>query len=656
MKQEIKKYIPVLILTLFVLILICKIFLLGEMIFKDNPLHIAENYFFIHNVIPDQHWINGWCDWDFVGFPIQSVRYQLGVWMVSTLSFFLGLTFAYKLGVLISLLLPTITLYYLLKNFADHKISFLFSCLFTLQMQYLVRTLEGMWTESLALGFLFLAINYFLKKKNELNPRNISILAIIFAAVILSHIYTAIAFIIFLTSYAIHCAISRQKIQLPKLTLIILLSTLLTSFYAITIIETSSWVQGYQISEGSILKEIFLRTGYLVIKMPETRTLSHLVNAIGTEQFWNIAANAAILSIPSILAFVFGTLGAIKFLYKKNNDNLNIFLIFMIITLITSIGLWNYLPIKLPLFSNLIPARFVLFTRAALIIFGAYLFGTTKLNTKTTYTIALLIAIGTSLFVLDPLWTATQRNIDSEYIEDSTKINEWINQHPFKERILLQSTTGNSENLFLNLSLSNTYLLTTNASYIGPWWKMAEEPTKKITHGSNGQLFNQTTNEISTDDIMHYTELLNIKCYITTEKILNTKLDETKQFEKMYAGKTQSLYCLKNTNHSIIEFEKPVRHEITEQQTNLITLKINNTTPNNLLIKIQQHPYWKASYNNKNQQITPSKEGLITIQLPPEPGELVLRYEPQKWSALIISILTLLVLITLIVINNKNHY
>src|SRR3990172_10392617 len=148
------------VIILSCILLFLPLFEEGFPVLLDNPVHLSETLYLIENLLPEYHSINGWCLADFAGFPILLYHYIFGKLLIAGMNIFFGIQVitAYKLMMLVSLIFPACTLFFLFSKICGKLTGFFSALFFILHIHNLEKILQGMWSICFSLGFLPLFI------------------------------------------------------------------------------------------------------------------------------------------------------------------------------------------------------------------------------------------------------------------------------------------------------------------------------------------------------------------------------------------------------------------------------------------------------------------------------------------------------------------
>ena len=633
------------LIALVGLLMFFPVFRQGFMVFTDNPTHLAESYFFTEHLIPEQHWINGWCPWDFAGFPFQNDRYQTGLWILGLLNLIgIPINFAYKLLILASYIFPAITLYVLLKRKFNKNVALISSILFLIQTQVISRVLEGMWSEYLALGLLFLFFDRLDKNHNSLSARESSILGILLGLIILTHLYTAIIGFILICLYVL----IKKPRKLANYFCVVAGALIISFFYLFNIVKTGSWYGSF-IKNWSIANSLINNIGYLLFKSPESA-----ITASNFIQFF-------ILSLPSLVVSVLFVYSAYLFFKNKEYKNgfLLITLLLILISFVICTGFWFGIPLlkNLPLIGSFDNSRFIIYERVGMIIFCAFALSKIRFVKKINidYKICTIFLVLVLLFTLSfpKIWTATSENNE---FNDVLNLWGWVSKNidGSTTRILYQSTNGNINSLLSKSNIRSLSTYYTGVPMFGGWFgSNPPYPTNDFTSTDNHGLFNESLPKISDSEIIDYVNNFNINYIVAVDDELKNKLEKSNSFKKIKEIGYFTVFKLNNET-SWFKFKNETNYNLLKFDASEITLNLTNIDEENELeIKIQQHPYWHAYIDGSEVPINQNKYKLIDIKLNKKGVvKLNLAYKPVKWP-LFISLIGLLIFIIVIIKNNR---
>ncbi len=146
------------LLTAAVSILLHRLFLPGFPVYRDNPPHLASAVSYIKSIQQGGSFLDGWSMSHCGGYPLLLYYPKTGFWWIAAAYFFFGLSaiLSYKLLLLLSILLPVLGVFVLLRRDTIALAAFFGAFLFLMQNNLIHYALSGMWSNALATGVLFL--------------------------------------------------------------------------------------------------------------------------------------------------------------------------------------------------------------------------------------------------------------------------------------------------------------------------------------------------------------------------------------------------------------------------------------------------------------------------------------------------------------------
>jgi hypothetical protein len=153
-----KSALCILILVGVVLILLHRIFMPGFLVYRDNPAHMAEAYSYVESLRRGGSFLDGWSMSHSAGYPLLLYYPKTMFWLIAGCHFLLSLSvdISYKLVVFLSILLPVVGIFFLIRKDGMFLPSLLCSLLFLCQNNLVHYSLSGMASNALATGILFL--------------------------------------------------------------------------------------------------------------------------------------------------------------------------------------------------------------------------------------------------------------------------------------------------------------------------------------------------------------------------------------------------------------------------------------------------------------------------------------------------------------------
>ena len=306
--------------------------------------------------------------------------------------------------------------------------------------------------------------------------------------------------------------------------------------------------------------------------------------------------------------------------------------------------------------------RFVYTAKIGLLIFSAYgmknfienkkiekrLFMTKR---NLTYLLTAIITIGLILGVY---------GIPKEYSTTSgtTPIfNETLEMYNFVKynitddsRIFIQNTYGNVKEPLITYDsimpvMANYY---TGKNFAGSFYATVFPLENKFNTEDN-KIFGIKINEIKEEELIKNLKNYNIRYLIAIDPNLKNRLDNSKNFKEIYGSENYKIYELNNYKSEYITSDKKIEYNILKFKDQEINIHIINKYDNNkIIIKIAEHPYWKAFIDGKELDITKDENELMSIKIPKGEYLLNIEYRPLKLEYIIISIITILSIITIV--------
>lgn len=236
-----------LVLTAVVLILLHRIFLPGFPVYRDNPAHLAKAYSYIENLRRGGSLLDGWSMSNSAGYPLLLYYPKTGFWLIAACHFFLSLSvvLAYKLVMFLSILLPLIGVFFLLRKDSS-RVAALFCALLFLAHNNLVHyALSGMWSNALATGLLFLfGAALFAFSKNPTHRKAIAA-GLLLGVLTVTHAYIMLGGVILwaavFIAFLIFCE-GKRRLKSLFLLLVPIIGFLTSYFYTYQLMKASWWL------------------------------------------------------------------------------------------------------------------------------------------------------------------------------------------------------------------------------------------------------------------------------------------------------------------------------------------------------------------------------------------------------------------------------
>jgi len=632
-----REIIPYILIVTIALALTYSMFSPGFMVYTDNPTHIASVHFLIDNLLPEQKWITGWSNWDFLGFPIMLYTYQLSYLLTAFLSIILGINLAYKLVILLSIIFPSIALYILLNKKYKILPAAIASILFLLTRPILSHQLVGMYNEFISIGFFILFI-YFLQKKYT--PKNTIILAVLFFLTVISHPYAILTLLYF--SLILLFIYRKEKEFIKNYLKVSGLGLLLSSYYLLPILLTGNWLAKFGWPIGPSLLSTFIHLIYQILfSVPNYFTIYGFINAASSFSLTAIKYFAEIIlaSLPQLITVTLATIGL--YYYKKDDKFLTPVLIFTAISFILGTGFWYYLPLikNIALLQGIVSYKFIYYGRIGLVIFAAYALSRIKFD-KIKYIayalVVLLLFSASSGYLVEKDWMATSES--TPYVDEVNSVWQWVknNVNGSETRVIYQHLAGNfKQNSVLDTSsifAMSSYF--TNIPSIGIWSGGTPYPSEGLRSTENQRLLGKGVQNITDKELTEGMNLVNARYIVAVEPNLKNRLGDS-LFVKRFNTTHLSIFELKDYKPEWIETDG--FYKLNKFKDNEIEFYIENATY--ALVKMQYHPYWKAYLNDKEIKVDKNKDSLIILNVDEINGNLKLSYSSRNLLGIILTIL-----------------
>ncbi len=676
MKYRVTRLLPYLAIVLFAFMMAYPIFGSGFMTNLDNPIHLATSYAFIEN-LKETKWISGWSMDAFIGYPLQLFpRYQLGIWIVAILNLilFIPVELAYKIVLFSSYVFPALVIFFIGRKFFKDTLSALIpSILFLLiRRDVVVTAFSGQWNSLLGLGFLLIFV--YLTHKSFYNPsfKSVVKLALLFALILLSYMFAAIAAMIFFSIYFLVFSVKKQfsiKFLFYGVGLF-LIGFALCAFYLLPILDMPGLSNAYS---GSALAYSFFPLVYRVLgtflfAVPKNVVTQQLFDAFSSNfiAFLKLAWLYFVASLPQLLIFISGLLGLTYFFENwKKKEPATIFLIvifiFMIVSLILGSGFWFSIPSlrNLPILESLLAYRFLLYANVGLLIFACYALSNIKngvyfkrfrifngLIAKKGIILVFIFLffianINTYLPAKEETLTIGRSSVDADFYSTVTWIKD--NVEGKNTKIVYQDFYGNTEDTSIGSShLPSMFFYYTNVYSLGSWYDSSSYPTDSLSLTSSGRIFGKKLDEVENAFIQDKMKLVNAKYIVSSNDKLKNKLLDSKLFKEEFSNEHFTVFSLNSYKPEWISYKGNLSYEVTRFENRLVSFNYNSDSEKEILVKVSYHPYWHAYIDNKEIKVLRSDDSLMALKLPEGSHSVMLSYKPFRLPYFIVTLITLI--------------
>jgi len=307
----------VLILLAAALLLLHKIFSPGFLVYRDNPAHLAEAYSYVENLRSGGSFLDGWSMSHSAGYPLLLYYPKTGFWLIAGGHFLLSLSveLAYKLVVFLSILLPVIGVFFLVRKDAMFLPSLFCSLLFLVHNNLVHYSLSGMASNALATGVLFLFGRVLFAFTDNATYKRALAAGLLLGLLTLTHLYIMVGgAILWACVFVSSLTFAGKGKRLRSLFLLLTpVVGFLTSWcYTYSFAKTSSWLTPGEgqlplVSFGTILGNLFWRGDFF----SHSRGIGAVANVLG--------------NVTIIVGIVFALLGiAYAFDGKKKDKGFHV--------------------------------------------------------------------------------------------------------------------------------------------------------------------------------------------------------------------------------------------------------------------------------------------------------------------------------------------
>jgi len=242
-----KNSLCILILAGAVLVLLHRIFVPGFLVYRDNPAHLAEAYAYVESLRQGGSFLDGWSMSNSAGYPLLLYYPKTCFWLIAALHFLLSMSviLAYKLVMFLSILLPVIGVFLLLRKAGNILAALFCSLLFLVQNNLIHYALSGMSSNAMATGVLFLFATVLFAFTDDPTERKALAAGLLLGALTLTHLYITVGgAILWASIFVLSLALPGKDRRSRSLLLLIVPAVgLLTScFYTYQLVKTSGWL------------------------------------------------------------------------------------------------------------------------------------------------------------------------------------------------------------------------------------------------------------------------------------------------------------------------------------------------------------------------------------------------------------------------------
>jgi len=242
-----KNLLCLLLLTAAVSLLLHRLFLPGFPVYRDNPAHLTKAYAYVENLRQGGSVLDGWSMDNCGGYPLLLYYPKTGFWLIAACHSVLSLSvvLAYKLVMVLSILLPLIGLFFLLKKDSNRLAALFCAILFLIHNNLIHYALSGMWSNTLATGVLFLfGTSLFAFADNPTHKKAIAA-GLLLGLLTLTHLYIMLGGLILWATVFIALLVFSDRHRRLRSAFLLLVPAIgfLTSYlYTYQFVKTSGWL------------------------------------------------------------------------------------------------------------------------------------------------------------------------------------------------------------------------------------------------------------------------------------------------------------------------------------------------------------------------------------------------------------------------------
>jgi hypothetical protein len=622
----------------------------------DNPVRYAETVLF-KKLASEQHWLNVWCPQSFAGYPLLLYHYQTGHWLTLLLALLPGIEMqtAYKLCMVLSLLFPTLVLYFVLKSKFGRLPALLATGLFFFDLEVSTTILNGMWNNYLSIGFLLLflwRLDVFLETPCA---RKAVPLAFFLALTILTHFYAAIAAFVLLLAFFLANVKRKKGIALPLLGAAVD-SFGLSLFYILPFLETSRWL----VPVGTRAPE---NPAVMLTRLYPSMSL---FTSLREGSYGPLLLSLPLVIVELVLiVFLLASRG------RKTTPWFLPLSIFGILCFILWGQFWYVFPgaDRLPLLNGIVGERFRIYVKLAivLVLAGAAAralqepsppsSGRPPSRARLRKILPALMGIAALLFVFFCHRIHRERLFTSGQVpemETLARLWDYLTEHPGEpgSRIVYQGTYGNKVGSMLNAS----HIFAVSGLYapipqVGGWNAQWPYPRCHRSDTNAGQLFGTREENLTPYVVAERMEDVNAGRIVTVSAKTRERLLASSLFDEEKSFGDFSILSLRAFRASMFRTTGAVPCLLTDLSPTRIEFTCKGAKPGDtLIIKDSYHPYWHAKADgipiplqmeNGFMKLNPPASESVTIEL---------EYNPRNYTALFVSLAVLILLTALLLI------
>ncbi len=638
----------------------------GYITIYDHPIHLYKCHFLVEHLIPEQKWIDGWCSWDYGGFPIFLIHPSLIYYLIAFLHYLSGIpvVICYKIVFIFLYAFTGWTVYYYFKDKISRRYAFLCSIIFMLYPRLYFLHIVATIAFVLSISLFILFFDSIEKFHKNLNTASYIKAILLFSAMIFTHIFSisAACALLFSSVFVKFICKENWKEVLWKYVLIVLIAIMFNFYYLWNVINIQ------------LVNKSFIS---MAVK---TRVLNPPISkfiwvVLGTEIYWNNNDGIFINIINNtpfilyLLLYLLGIAGIILYMLnlkrKKEGQDLFQLVLISFSLLILLFYILGYLPenYQILFFKHVyLLDRYMVFFLFVIICFFTYLLSNMKNNIPwrrffyVTFIILAFLELFRSVYFVKDNLAMFDISQDSKAIEE---VWHWVNKNVNKDegRVVYQETYYCFP---IDHPLNKSHVMTLSAMKTGVPQFINTSASEDVNFFLryflmlNHFIFGRPIDEISDTKLYNLMRIFNAHYIVSCEEELKSKLEGSSLFILKFSSPPFTIFEIKDKEKiSWTEFSyNEIEYNILKWTDSNIVLKINNSfTDNQMLLKVLWHPYWKAYIDGNEISIGRNQFGMIMVDLPDKKDmTFELRYSSFNPVTVTVNLLSFLVFFIYLVV------
>jgi len=661
-------------------ILLCSLWLFhpifsrGYLIYRDQPVTLAMAQSAVKNLFPSGDFFGGWEQSNCAGYPNLLYYSKAGLWLIGVLHFISGISVnsAHKIAVFLSLVAAPAAAFLCLRRICGDIFAMFFGLVFLLQDNHIYYALNGQWNYSLGMAGAMVLISACLRFLERFSWRNAGMVAILWAVLMYTHLYAAIGGTIF-AAVVFALALIRHNRRLCGMLQIAAagsVGALMMVPYLWAIVKTAGWLGSSGVGETPQADRLGGLAGVFFFMEDMFKHGPWLVNFAGNLAF-----------AMAVLLFALAVSGVVMKRSRRFIYPLVVAYLVTVISFVLSSGFWlNWASIAdypFLAYTKIHGYRFMLFARFGMLLaaaFGArFLIDWADRRKKRLLPFIQYLVPGVlSLFLVvnvpgffngdNPRRSrslmATSQQL--EFAGDLAVVRRWLRENASDEgvRVFFQDTLGNfklkrtkhmdgwsrpiqleewiADDKGYFSHLMAPVVFSTGVPQAGSWTGGNLWPVERYLVSESGRLFGKSVEETDILALVikdKYLQQFNIKYMVTCGLPLKSKLEGSGLFNREFESGSFTIFSLSG------EFFQPGWVSLwpaelgevskTDVLRDRIEVELETYRPGtSLLIKVAQHPFWRATVDGDPVEISMSETGLMElVDLPEGEHKIVLEFK-----------------------------